>query len=443
VVELVRVTGANQVGVKVRLEDGSFFVAPATIAINPAGDFVSAATGGAPSFVVNNDGQVEIAQPDAYQSKDFDLSRTDAPMEMPIRSGQGVVAVDITGLTGSGATVVVERTVGGIWSGRNLLVTGTAGAFTQSLTADASMTINTVGSRAIRFRVVTAGTGTAKIYANATVNSSLIQMATTLPPGNNRIGSVGIDNFPSSFNVGNFPATQSVSGTVTANINGTVPVSGNVGVSNFPASFQVSNFPATQAITGTVNVGNFPAVQAVSQSGSWAINQAGTWITQAVQSGAWAVTANLGTLNGAATSAKQDSIITALGGRLSVDDYRVPNPAAAGGLSPKVTTNATSFIASAVPCNFFGGVVIARSDGAGAYVFVLNRTTVPASGSTIVMSEVLAMTGYAAGGGASLVPDQVPDRFSAGCVIIVSTSVDTYTPPVGTSIPKYIKARVL
>ncbi len=73
-----------------------------------------------------------------------------------------------------------------------------------------------------------------------------------------------------SVNVGNFPATQAVSGSVTvtqataANLNATV--SGSVAV---------NNFPATQAVSGTV-------------------------------------TANLGTLNGAATSANQTTTNTTL-----------------------------------------------------------------------------------------------------------------------------------
>lgn len=51
--------------------------------------------------------------------------------------------------------------------------------------------------------------------------------------------------------VGNFPATQPVSGTVAATQSGTWTVS-------------VSNFPATQAVSGSVSVSNFPATQPVS-----------------------------------------------------------------------------------------------------------------------------------------------------------------------------------
>jgi hypothetical protein len=88
---------------------------------------------------------------------------------------------------------------------------------------------------------------------------------------------VDVGNFPATqvvsgtVDVGNFPATQAVSGTVdVGNFPATQAVSGTVDVSNFPATQVVSgtvdvgNFPATQAVSGTVDVGNFPATQVVS-----------------------------------------------------------------------------------------------------------------------------------------------------------------------------------
>jgi hypothetical protein len=83
-------------------------------------------------------------------------------------------------------------------------------------------------------------------------------------------------------------------------VDGSVSVTGTVAVSNFPATQAVSatdldirNLSSAQdsvTVTGSVNVGNFPATQAVS----------GT------------VTANLGTLNGAATAANQTTGNTSL-----------------------------------------------------------------------------------------------------------------------------------
>lgn len=79
--------------------------------------------------------------------------------------------------------------------------------------------------------------------------------------------SVAISNFPTSFNIGNLPSVQPVSGTVNignypANqlISGSVSLTGtpSVSVSNFPA------FPATQVVSGSVSVSNFPSNQAVT-----------------------------------------------------------------------------------------------------------------------------------------------------------------------------------
>ena len=54
-----------------------------------------------------------------------------------------------------------------------------------------------------------------------------------------------------SFDVGNFPATQVVSGTVDV---GTLPA---IAITN--TSFDVGNFPATQVVSGTIDIGNYPA----------------------------------------------------------------------------------------------------------------------------------------------------------------------------------------
>jgi hypothetical protein len=274
-------------------------------------------------------------QSDAVAATSLDLSRAcptgtataqcpdGSVIEMPIGNGQGVVAADITGLTGSGATIVVERTVGAIWTARNLLVTGSAGAFAPSVTQDASFTLNTVGSRAIRFRVSAAGSGTARISAAATANSSVIQFGTSLPAGNLTIGktilpdgaatsalqqsiltalgsplqqggAVSITGSP-SVTVSNLPATQPVSGSVS--VTGTVPVSGTFWPATQPVSgaVTVSNFPASQAISGTVGVSSLPAIPAGTNAiGSVAVSnlpatQAITGSVAATQSGQWSV----------------------------------------------------------------------------------------------------------------------------------------------------------
>ena len=65
-----------------------------------------------------------------------------------------------------------------------------------------------------------------------------------------------------SVTVGNFPATQAVSGTVA--VTQSSGSSLHVDVDNFPSSTTVSNFPSTQVISGTVSVSNIPATQSVS-----------------------------------------------------------------------------------------------------------------------------------------------------------------------------------
>lgn len=50
------------------------------------------------------------------------------------------------------------------------------------------------------------------------------------------------------------------------NIINSVGITGNVSVSNFPTSFEVSNFPAEQGITGSISVSNFPLEQGITGS---------------------------------------------------------------------------------------------------------------------------------------------------------------------------------
>lgn len=65
--------------------------------------------------------------------------------------------------------------------------------------------------------------------------------------------------------VSNLPATQPVSGTVTANAGtGPWPVTDNGGSLTVDGSVSIGNFPATQPVSGTVAVNNFPATQTVA-----------------------------------------------------------------------------------------------------------------------------------------------------------------------------------
>ncbi len=91
---------------------------------------------------------------------------------------------------------------------------------------------------------------------------------------NVEVGEVAVSNFPASFQVSNFPVTQTIAGSISvsnfpasfqvSNLPTTQAIAGNVGVTNFPAGFEISNFPATQAVTGSVGVSNFPTSFQVS-----------------------------------------------------------------------------------------------------------------------------------------------------------------------------------
>lgn len=234
-VDLIRVTGANQVGVRVRLEDGSFFVAPATVAINATGAEVMGDSGGL-GLAVDENGDVKVVQADTVDRGPLDLSQVGNTMEMPIGKGQGVLGVDITGLTGSGATIVAESTVGQLWLPMNQLRVGAGGTIPMSATEDSSFRSSVVAKTRVRIRVSVAGTGTALISYSLSTNASLVQLSAALPPGNNRLGLVSID--------------------------GTVPVTGTFWPTTQPVSgaVTVSNFPSSQAVTGTF----WQAVQPVS-----------------------------------------------------------------------------------------------------------------------------------------------------------------------------------
>jgi hypothetical protein len=133
-------------------------------------------------------------------------------------------------------------------------------------------------------------------------------------------GSVSVSNFPAtqpvsgSVTVSNFPASQAVTGTFFQAIQ---PVSGSVSVSNFPAtqtvsgSVSVSNFPATQAVTGTffqatqpvsgsVSVSNFPATQAVTGTFFQTTQPVSGTVTATQGTSPWIVSSTGGSTNIAA-----------------------------------------------------------------------------------------------------------------------------------------------
>ncbi len=133
-----------------------------------------------------------------------------------------------------------------------------------------------------------------------------------------------------SVDVNNFPVTQAVNGTVTANIGTTNGLALDSTVNSLlkPAStlaavtqitnavtikadtpanqtnaLKVDGSAVTQPISGSVSVSNFPATQAVTQSGAWNVGITGT-----LPAFASTPTVNLGTIAGVATESTLNSI---------------------------------------------------------------------------------------------------------------------------------------
>lgn len=187
--------------------------------------------------------------------------------------------------------------------------------------------------------------------------------------------------------VNNFPATQAVSGTValdsatlaaleSVSVQNTVTVQATAldirNLSSAQDSVNVGNFPATQAVSGTVTVGNFPPTQLVS----------GT------------VTANLGTLNGAATAANQDVGNTSLS---SIDD-KLPDLSGTwgydSGTSGSVTIGASKRVCQITCVAEASGATVTINGGSTVTIPALTSLTIEPRANLIAPS--LVFTGTAA-----------------------------------------------
>lgn len=93
---------------------------------------------------------------------------------------------------------------------------------------------------------------------------------------------VTVSNFPTSFQVSNFPSFPS--NFAINNLPAIQSIVGTVAVSNFPTSTQVSNFPAS------FNIGNFPSTQAVSIAAAVAVTGTFWPTTQPVSGTFWPAT---------------------------------------------------------------------------------------------------------------------------------------------------------
>lgn len=201
--------------------------------------------------------------------------------------------------------------------------------------------------------------------------------------------------------VTNFPAVQ--------------PVSDNGGSLTVDGSVSISNFPATQPVSGTVSVGNFPASQAVSGS----VSVSNFPATQQVSDAGGSLTIDTGTAGVFSPT---------------------PTGLAAYGIVPQVSVGQASMLVRAAAGNLYSASVVAATNAPAFYLIALNRTSVPSANAAITAAEMMGCQYIFAGSYGSLNPDDIPDRFTTGIVLICSTSTTTYTPPNAGNI-LHLKAR--
>jgi hypothetical protein len=442
---------------------------------------------------------------DTEVSASLDLTKLNATWEVPTTNGQGVIGVDVTGLTGSGATLVSETWVGGMWLPANMLVVGTAGALSMSLTSDASFRTSTAAKRKFRVRVSAIGVGSASLTAVASTNSSIVQLGAPLPPGTNKVGGVDVLTLPAitgsvtvtalpSVDIKTLPAiTGSVSISSLPSITGSVSVNAPIDVRSLPAisgSVSISAMPSVDvktlpAITGSVAVTAIPSIDVKTLppiTGSVAVSSLPS-ITGSVAvsslplvdiktlpaiTGSVTVTAvpsidikSLPPISGSVDVATMPSITVAnfpsnqtINGTVTVTETAsltvdsgtpgvfapTPSSLAVNGIVPAVAVGQSALVVKTVPCNFYGAVCLSHPSAGNFYLLALNRTTVPAANAAIATTEFLGATIVPGGGYGVLTPNEIPDRFGTGLVLVCSTSTTTYA-PLTTNLPLHLKGR--
>ncbi|MET0403042.1 MAG: hypothetical protein ABW123_11595 [Cystobacter sp.] len=185
-----------------------------------------------------------------------------------IRSGSGTDSLDIT--PNKAAKATLYNSAGAVIDVANPLPVLASGVVNASLEGDTADLDSGAGTDAHDVVAIgLPGPGGHVVGGTAAAPLRVDPTGTTVQP-------VTVGNFPAtqpvsgSVAVSNLPATQAVSGTV--GVSGSVAVTGSVAVNNLPATQQVagsvavSNLPSTQNVAGTVAVSNLPATQPVSGS---------------------------------------------------------------------------------------------------------------------------------------------------------------------------------
>jgi hypothetical protein len=169
------------------------------------------------------------SQPDTRQtSQTLNLTGANNAFSIALSNATATVGMQITGLTGSGATLAIEASNdnGTTWNSKNALVPLSEGIISTSLTTDSSIKINGSGHTNLRLRVSTTGTGNASISYSATPATGVVSLGASIPPGNNVIGKAQLVD-------GSNNAVIYFNGSVGSDFSANKPALPNIGVTSF------------------------------------------------------------------------------------------------------------------------------------------------------------------------------------------------------------------
>lgn len=117
----------------------------------------------------------------------------------------------------------------------------------------------------------------------------------------------------------------------------------------------------------------------------------------------------------------------------------IPAGGAAYAITPQTTVNNSALQAKASAGNLYGASMTAGATA--GFLIAYNSATVPTGGAALTAALILAAVPVAANGFASIGGTPYPDRFSAGIVLLFSTSTTTYTVP--TNLALHMRAAVV
>ncbi len=96
-------------------------------------------------------------------------------------------------------------------------------------------------------------------------------------------------------------------------------------------------------------------------------------------------------------------------------------------MAPVVATSAFNLVVKASAGNFYGGSIVAGATA--GFLIAYNATSAPANAAALTANLILGVVPVLANGAAAIGEYTIPDRFSAGIVLLFSTNLATYTQP--------------